>query len=139
MAAQLALTVANRVEELARIAAAVEELAEQENWPPDFLFKVNLVLEEFGINIMNYGYDDDGHDFQINLTAEADTVTIEFIDDGKPFNPLEDNPEADTQTNVDDRPIGGLGLFLIKEMTEDFSYRREDSRNHSTMVMRKSE
>ncbi len=139
MAAQLALTVANRVEELARIAAAVEELAEQENWPPDFLFKVNLVLEEFGINIMNYGYDDDGHDFQIKLTAEADTVTIEFIDDGKPFNPLEDNPEADTQTNVDDRPIGGLGLFLIKEMTEDFSYRREDSRNHSTMVMRKSE
>ncbi len=139
MAAQLALTVANRVEELARIAAAVEELAEQENWPPDFLFKVNLVLEEFGINIMNYGYDDDGHDFQIKLTAEADTVTIEFIDDGKPFNPLEDNPEADTETNVDDRPIGGLGLFLIKEMTEDFSYRWEDSRNHSTMVMRKSE
>ena len=139
MAAQLALTVANRVEELARIAAAVEELAEQENWPPDFLFKVNLVLEEFGINIMNYGYDDDGHDFQIKLTAEADTVTIEFIDDGKPFNPLEDNPEADTETNVDDRPIGGLGLFLIKEMTEHFSYRREDSRNHSTMVMRKSE
>ena len=139
MAAQLALTVANRVEELARIAAAVEELAEQETWPPDFLFKVNLVLEEFGINIMNYGYDDDGHNFQIKLTAEADTVTIEFIDDGKPFNPLEDNPEADTETNVDDRPIGGLGLFLIKEMTEDFSYRREDSRNHSTMVMRKSE
>ena len=139
MTAQLALTVENRVEELARIAAAVENLAEQENWPPDFLFKVNLVLEEFGINIMNYGYDDGLHDFQIKLTSETDTVTIEFIDDGKPFNPLEDNPEADTETNVDDRPIGGLGLFLIKEMTEDFSYRREESRNHSTMVMRKSE
>lgn len=139
MTAQLALTVENRVEELARIAAAVENLAEQENWPPDFLFKVNLVLEEFGINIMNYGYDDGLHNFQIKLTSETDTVTIEFIDDGKPFNPLEDNPEADTETNVDDRPIGGLGLFLIKEMTEDFSYRREDSRNHSTMVMRKSE
>lgn len=139
MTAQLALTVENRVEELARIAAAVENLAEQENWPPDFLFKVNLVLEEFGINIMNYGYDDGLHNFQIKLTSETDTVTIEFIDDGKPFNPLEDNPEADTETNVDDRPIGGLGLFLIKEMTEEFSYRREDSRNHSTMVMRKSE
>ena len=139
MTVQLALTVENRVEELARIAAAVENLAEQENWPPDFLFKVNLVLEEFGINIMTYGYDDGLHDFQIKLTSETDTVTIEFIDDGKPFNPLEDNPEADTETNVDDRPIGGLGLFLIKEMTEEFSYRREDSRNHSTMVMRKSE
>lgn len=139
MTAQLALNVENRVEELARIAAAVENLAEQENWPPDFLFKVNLVLEEFGINIMNYGYDDGLHNFQIKLTSETDTVTIEFIDDGKPFNPLEDNPEADTETNVDDRPIGGLGLFLIKEMTEDFSYRREESRNHSTMVMRKSE
>lgn len=139
MTAQLALNVENRVEELARIAAAVENLAEQENWPPDFLFKVNLVLEEFGINIMNYGYDDGLHNFQINLTSETDTVTIEFIDDGKPFNPLEDNPEADTETNVDDRPIGGLGLFLIKEMTEEFSYRREESRNHSTMVMRKSE
>lgn len=139
MSAQLALTVATRVEELARIAAAVEGLAEQENWPPDFLFKVNLVLEEFGINIMNYGYDEGWHDFQVNLTCEGEIVTIEFIDDGKPFNPLEDNPQPDTDTDVDDRPIGGLGLFLIKEMTEDFSYRREGAKNHSTMVMRKSE
>lgn len=139
MTAQLSLTVENRVEELARIVAAVEDLAEQENWPPDFLFKINLVIEEFGINIMNYGYDGGQHNFQLQLTSEADTVTIDFIDDGKPFNPLEDNPEADTDTNVDDRPIGGLGLFLIKEMTEDFSYRREAAKNHSTMVMRKSE
>lgn len=138
MSAQLALIVENRVEELARIVAAVEGLAERENWPPDFLFKVNLVLEEFGINIMNYGYDEGWHNFQLNLTCEAETVTIEFIDDGKPFNPLQDNPQADTDTEVEDRPIGGLGLFLIKEMTEAFTYRREGAKNHSTMVMRKS-
>ena len=102
-------------------------------------FKVNLVVEEFGINIMNYGYDDGVHTFSINLRSGEESLTIEFIDDGKPFNPLEDAPEPDTESSVEDRAIGGLGLFLVHTMTDDLQYRREDCKNLSTMVMRKEQ
>ncbi len=139
MSSTLALKVETRLEELQRIAAAVDDLAERESWPPGMAVRVNLVIEEFGINVMNYGYDEGVHTFDINLSYDDDLLTIEIIDGGKPFNPLEDAPEPDTESSIEDRPIGGLGLFLVRTMTEDLRYRREDSKNHSTMVMRISE
>ncbi len=139
MSEKLALKLSNNVEELERITAAVEALAEQEDWPPAFTFRVNLVLEEFGINIINYGHSESSQDFEITLTSEVDTLVIEFSDEGQPFNPLEDAAPPDTGANLEDRPIGGLGLFLVREMTEQMHYRRENSKNHSTMVMRKTE
>ena len=139
MSSTLALKVETRLEELQRIAAAVDDLAERESWPPGMAVRVNLVIEEFGINVMNYGYDEGVHTFDINLSYDDDLLTIEIIDGGKPFNPLEDAPEPDTESSIEDRPIGGLGLFLVRTMTEDLQYRREDSKNHSTMVMRISE
>ncbi len=139
MSSTLALKVETRLEELQRIAAAVDELAEQESWPPGMAARVNLVIEEFGINVMNYGYDEGVHTFDINLSSDDGLLTIEIIDDGKQFNPLEDAPEPDTESSIEDRPIGGLGLFLVRTMTEDLQYRWEDSKNHSTMVMRISE
>ena len=136
MSSTLALKVETRLEELARIAAAVDELAERESWPPGLAVRVNLVIEEFGINVMNYGYDEGVHTFDINLSYDDDLLTIEIIDGGKPFNPLEDAPEPDTESSIEDRPIGGLGLFLVRTMTEDLQYRWEDSKNQSTRVMR---
>ena len=68
MSEKLALKLSNNVEELERITAAVEALAEQEDWPPAFTFRVNLVLEEFGINIINYGHSESSQDFEITLT-----------------------------------------------------------------------
>ena len=139
MSSTLALQVETRLEELPRIAAAVDQLAEQEEWPPGMAVRVNLVIEEFGINVMTYGYDEGVHTFVINLRSDGGLLTIEIIDDGKPFNPLDEAPEPDTESSIEDRPIGGLGLFLVKSLTEDLRYRRADSKNHSTMGMRMSE
>ena len=139
MSARIDLKVENRHEELQRIFASVEKLAEEEDWPPALTFKTNLVLEEFGLNIMNYGYDEGLHTFELSLTSSADTITIEFVDDGRPFNPLEDVKAPVLDSEIQDRPIGGLGIHLVMEMTEDFQYRRENSRNHSTMTIRKSD
>ena len=55
MSATLHLKLAARREELARLSAAVEELGEREAWPPKLLFRVNLVLEELGLNVMTHG------------------------------------------------------------------------------------
>ena len=139
MSCKICLKLENKVEELARISDAVEELAESEGWPPALTFRVNLVLEEFGINVINYAYEDGGRDFELTLSSEPDTLTIEFTDDGVPFNPLEDNPEPDTSAPIEERPIGGLGLHMVRTMTEEMRYERQNSRNHSTLVMRKAE
>lgn len=139
MTNRIDLKVENRPEELQRIFATVEKLAEEEEWSPALTFKANLVLEEFGLNIMNYGYDEGLHSFEILLVSSSDAITIEFIDDGRPFNPLEDGKPPVTDGAIDERPVGGLGIHFVMEMTDDFQYRREDARNHSTMVIRKSE
>ena len=138
MSTKLSLKVENKIEELGRITAAVDELAESEDWSPALTFRVNLVLEEFGINVINYAHKEGDHDFEITLFSEPETLTIEITDDGVPFNPLEDKPTPDTSAPMDERPIGGLGLHLVRSMTEEIRYERENSRNHSILVMRKA-
>ena len=139
MTSKIDLKVETRPEELQRIFATVEKLAEEEEWSPALTFRANLVLEEFGLNIMNYGYDEGLHTFEVSLITNPDSITIEFVDEGRPFNPLEDGKPAVTDGEIGERPIGGLGIFFVMEMTDDFQYRREESRNHSTMVILKSE
>lgn len=139
MSSRIDLKVETRHEELQRIFASVEELAEEEDWPAALTFKTNLVLEEFGLNIMNYGYDEGIHTFDVSLTSGADTITIEFVDDGRPFNPLEDVKAPVLDSEIQDRPIGGLGIHFVMELTDDFQYRRKNSRNHSIMTIRKSD
>ena len=139
MSPRIELKVETRLEELQRIFQSVEKLAEEEDWPPALTFKTNLVLEEFGLNIMNYGYDEGIHTFVVSLTSSNDSITIEFVDDGRPFNPLEDANAPELDSAIQDRAVGGLGIHLVMEMTEDFQYRRENSKNHSIMVIRKSD
>ncbi len=138
MSEQLKLKVETNPSELERISAAVEDIGQRENWPAQFIFRVNLVLEELGLNIMSYGYGEEGlHEFEITLTSEADVLRIEVTDDGRPFDPLNEAPEPDLDASVDDRQVGGLGIHLVRTMVDEMSYRREQDKNHLTLVARK--
>ena len=137
MSGQLKLKVETDPSELERITAAVEDIGQRENWPAQFVFRVNLVLEELGLNIMNYGHEEGLHEFDITLTSDEDVLTIEITDDGRPFDPLSDAPEPDLDASVDDRKVGGLGLHLVRTMVDEMSYRREQDKNHLTLVTRK--
>ncbi len=139
MNAKLVLTIETRPDELETITAAVEDLGEREGWPPELVYRVNLALEELGFNIMNHGYDEGLHEFEITLISEADTLTIEIVDDGRPFDPLNDAPQPDTGAPIEDRPIGGLGVHLVRTMMDEMHYRRESGRNHLTLVARRAE
>ena len=134
MSEQFKLKVETNPSELERISAAVEDIGQRENWPAQFIFRVNLVLEELGLNIMSYGYDEGLHEFEITLTSEADVLRMEFTDDGRPFDPLNEAPELDLDASVDDRQVGGLGIHLVRTMVDEMSYRREQDMNHLTLV-----
>ena len=139
MSATLDLTVETRIEEMERMAAAIEELGEEEDWPPTLTFQVNLALEELWLNVVNYGHEGGRHEVFIRLVSEDDSLTIEITDDGKPFNPLADAPVPDTDEDLDHRHIGGLGVYLVKTMMDELEYKREEGRNHLTMVKRRDE
>ena len=57
-----------------------------------------------------------------------------IADSGKPFDPLEDAPVPDVDAPIDERPIGGLGIYLVRNMMDDMQYRREGDRNYITLV-----
>ena len=139
MSAELSLKVETSVAELERISAAVKAFGEQQNWPANLIFKVNLVLEELGINIMKNGYDDGLHDFEIVLTSEPDTLKVEVIDDGRPFDPLKDAPIPDLESSLDDRPVGGLGIYLVRSMVDRMHYRRTGDQNRLTLEINLAE
>ncbi len=134
MSRKLALKIAPRAEELDTITAAVEEFGDAEKWPPQLVFRVNLVLEELGLNIINHGRTDDLHEIEITLTSEPGSLTIEIVDNGLPFDPLEDAPSPDLDSGVADRAVGGLGVYLVRTMMDEMHYRRDGGRNYLTLV-----
>ena len=136
MTAPLFLKIAPTHEELEQVPAAVEEFAERDNWPPDLVFKLNLVLEELGVNIVNYS--GATGDIEISLAADEDTVSIEISDNGRPFNPLQDLETPDISAPLGERPVGGLGVYLVRSMMDELRYSREDGRNRLAMTKRKA-
>lgn len=92
--------------------------------------QVNLIVEEVFVNIINYSKAD-----FIRVDAEFDkaTLTVEFIDNGIEFNPLlkENPPLPDT---IDEAQIGGLGIFLTKEMADELDYGYIDGENHLKII-----
>ena len=139
MSATLDLKVETKIEEMERLAAAVEDFGEEEDWPPALTFQVNLALEELWLNVLNYGYDEGLHVVDIRLVSEDKALTIEIVDDGKPFDPLIDAPVPNTTGVIGDRDIGGLGIHLVRTMMDELKYTREEGKNHLTLVKRRDE
>ncbi|MBF0551278.1 MAG: ATP-binding protein [Deltaproteobacteria bacterium] len=93
------------------------------------IHEVDLAIDEAATNIINYAYEDAAGDLTVSISLEEPkTLVIDLIDHGKPFNPLT-IPPPDLESDIDHRPIGGLGLHLIRKFTDSVSYRREDDKN----------
>ena len=139
MSATLSLRIETRREELWRLDAAVEDLAQAEGWRPDLVFQIKLVLEELGINIVSHGHDDGrSHEIEIELTSNPDVLTIEITDDGRPFDPMTDAPPPDLDSVLEDRPVGGLGIHLVLTMMDEVRYRRKQDKNRLTLIKRRN-
>ena len=134
MSSELRLKIETKRDELDRVSETIEEFGLQEDWPLDLVFKVSLALEEIVINVMNYGHDDGLHEVEIILSCKDESLTIDVVDDGRAFDPLNDAPKPNVTAELEDRNIGGLGVHLVRKMMDDVRYRREQGKNHLTMV-----
>ena len=97
--------------------------------------KLNLAIEEAVVNVMNYAYPQ-GTVGDINIEAQADDEQLAFIisDSGSPFDPTAQQ-EADITLSAEERPIGGLGIHLVRQIMDDVAYERKD--NYNILTLRK--
>jgi anti-sigma regulatory factor (Ser/Thr protein kinase) len=127
---QLTLELDAELASLATADKAVGEFAESMSWPDDSTFKVKLVLEEILMNVISYGGDSTHRPrIILNLSQRDDLVSMEISDDGIAYDPLT-SPPPDLESELEDRPIGGLGIYLVRELMDGMSYRFENGRNH---------
>lgn len=90
--------------------------------------QVDVAIDEIFTNIASYAYPEGPGNVTIQFHCENRTAEIVFIDSGIPFNPLE-NPDPDITLPADQRPIGGLGVFLARKLTDEIGYRYENGKN----------
>ena len=93
------------------------------------LFQLRLVLEEVLMNVISYGAGGGAvPHVQLNMVHEENTLSMEIADNGIAFDPLQ-LPPPDLDAEIDDRPIGGLGIFLVRELMDSVTYRRDGDWN----------
>jgi anti-sigma regulatory factor (Ser/Thr protein kinase) len=93
------------------------------------IYKVNLVLEEIITNIIKYGYNDiKKHEIEVNINITAEHIRIRIIDDGNEFDAAK-FPSPNTDTPLDKMRIGGLGIFLVKNHSNNIKYKRHKKKN----------
>lgn len=91
--------------------------------------QLDLVLEELLVNVARYAYQPGTGDVEVAYSVESDgKLLVQITDKGPIFNPLEKD-QPDLSGPLEDRPIGGLGIFLVRELVDSLSYRREQDRN----------
>jgi anti-sigma regulatory factor (Ser/Thr protein kinase) len=124
----------NQKSEIQRLSQFVERFGEAHRLSTDETLDINLILDEIVINIIVHGCDDAReHEIQVRLALDADTLTIQVADDGVPFNPV-DAPPPDLDLPIEERPIGGLGIHIVRSLVDTIEHRRDDGRNVLTMT-----
>ena len=129
------ITLPNDTQEVPRLAAFVDEVCEAIGFSPAVTMQMNLALEEAVVNVMKYAYPIGTHG-NVTIEAQANDVRLKFtiIDSGKPFDPTV-KADVDLSLPVQERPIGGLGIHIIRQIMDSINYERLDG--HNVLTLRK--
>jgi anti-sigma regulatory factor (Ser/Thr protein kinase)/class 3 adenylate cyclase len=132
----LRLDLAPALDQIAVLAARIDAFCHLHGFGDAVAHAVNLSLDELLTNTISYGFEGiEPAPIAVMVRRVADSLEVTVSDAGAPFDPG-DAPAPDLDAGVEDRPIGGLGLFLVHEMMDRVDYRRADGRNVVTLVKR---
>jgi anti-sigma regulatory factor (Ser/Thr protein kinase) len=122
---------------LSVLLEGIEAFLLERGVPPTGLYVANLCVEELLVNIVNHGYGGKPvADVEVDVEVSPQTLLIEISDGAAPFDPTKDAAAPDLEADLDARPIGGLGVHLVKQLTDEMSYRRADGRNQVRLIKR---
>lgn len=119
----------NKLSEIEKVNEILEGLGETHKLPEKVIKDMCLASEEIITNIISYGYDDkETHFINVRIYFNEDSLITEIEDEAKPFNPVE-LPDADLSAPVEEKKIGGLGIYLIRKLMDRFEYSRVNEKN----------
>jgi len=95
--------------------------------------KINVCSEEIFVNIASYAYPKQAGMTNILFAKTDNEIMLKFEDEGLEYNPLQ-KEDPDITLSYDERPIGGLGIFIVKEMSKNIEYERKDNKNILTIT-----
>ena len=124
-----------RLDSLYPLLEFVASCAKEQGAGEERIREIDLVMEELLVNIFNYAYPERTGDVQITCRIDdAGRLLVEIADEGVPFNILtRDDP--DCGAGIEERRVGGLGIFFVRQMVQEIRYRREEGRNILTLTV----
>ena len=128
------LKVTADISELDQVLSFADAILEAMDCPMKVQMQIDIAIEEIFVNIAHYAYPDGTGDALIEIEPDEikKSVKITFIDQGKPYDPLQ-NEDPDITLSAEDRPIGGLGIFMVKKSMDEVSYEYKDNKNQLTI------
>ena len=131
-------TFAASMDTIPDIVGFVSETASAMGVHPKRVMHLELAVEEAAVNICSYAYEIPPGEVTIRISRETEVVRIELVDAGVPFDPLAaDAP--DIKSELENREVGGLGIFLIRRMLDEVHYSRSGDRNILSLAVRYGE
>ncbi len=136
MRPSLRMTIGPDPGEVARLNAAFAEFADAHAVPASIRRSMNVVLDELLTNTLSYGFAGrESGEVTLDVELGADRLSVVLTDDGAPFDPF-GMAAPDTAPSVEARPIGGLGIHLVRRMMDEVGYQRRADRNVVTLAKR---
>lgn len=130
------IRITNDLNEISRLQEFIEELGEELALSVETTMNINLALEEAVVNIIMYAYPgDEQHEILLKVILNEQQLIFWLTDNGQSFDPTQ-VPEADITAPIEEREIGGLGIFLIRNIMNEVTYTRLDGENH--LIMKKN-
>lgn len=129
------IQIKNQVSELNYLHDEINKLLLEIPLGKNIINDVLLAVEEAIINIISYAFKDEfEHKISITINRKANSISASIEDDGIEFNPLLIAEPVDLDSSIEDRKIGGLGIFLIKKLMTEVAYERFDNKNKLTLT-----
>lgn len=126
---RLSVKVSNDLSEIPRLAETIDAFCARHGIPQKIVLDFHLALDEVLTNIISYAFRDTArHDIEVAMSYRDECLAIEIADDGPAFDPLQ-APPPDVTSALEERPIGGLGIHLVKKLMDAVDYRRQQDRN----------
>jgi sigma-B regulation protein RsbU (phosphoserine phosphatase) len=127
------ITVPAVLESLPRLISFLGEFADENKFPQPLRMQLELAVEEAVVNVVNYAYQDkESGTVELSCGMDSGSAVISIADEGAHFD-VSQKPDPDVSAPVETRKIGGLGIFLIKQMMDETFYQRKDGKNILTL------
>ena len=127
------LVLPNDIETIPQLNEFIDLVAEEVGLDMSLTMSLNLAMEEAVVNVMDYAYPDGQKgNVDIEVTADQEWMAFVITDTGIAFDPTT-KEDADTTLSAEERPIGGLGIFLVRQLMDDINYKREGNKNVLTL------